>query len=63
MPTGELRCPKCQHTGMGNYSYYDSIKLGNEHWFFYNRVPEPKKWKCWALLHLCGKTPVHWYDP
>ena len=63
MPSGILRCPKCQNLAMGSYSYYDSIKLGNEHWFFYNLVPEPQKWKCWALLHLFGKEPVHWYDP
>ena len=63
MLSGKLICPKCQNNGMSNYLYYDSVKSNVENWFFYNTQPEKKRWKCWALLELCGKTPNHWYDP
>ena len=63
MSSGELRCPKCQTPGMGGYLYYDSKSLNEKHYIFYNTEAELKKWKCWALLGLCGREPIHWYDP
>jgi len=63
MLSGKLICPKCQNNGMDNYLYFDSVKSNVENWFFYYKQTEEKRWKCWALLDLCGKPPKHWYDP
>ena len=63
MSSGHLKCPKCQTPGMSGYLYYDSKNLNDTHYIFYNTEAELKKWKCWALLGLCGTEPNHWYDP
>ena len=65
MPTGRLICPKCHSPGMSNYLYYESRfgYNGQYNWLFYNREKMKKKWKCWALLDVCGCPARHWYDP
>jgi len=63
--TGRLICPKCFNNGMNDYKYWESkYSYDNKELFIlYSKENKSKKWKCWALLSLCGCTVHQWYDP
>ena len=62
---GDLICPNCQNNKMNKYSFWSSRKINEytKQWLFYNKIEKKRRWKCWSIFELCGKTTKIWYDP
>jgi len=62
---GDLICPNCQNNKMNKYSFWSSRKINEytKQWLFYNKIEKKRRWKCWWIFELCGKTTKIWYDP